>query len=339
MRFQQSSRRSLRDEFDDPKESGFFSALMKAPFFSKYRFAFIGGGLVLAVIGFSSLMISVMSPADAASAGQVPLVRADATPYKVVPEDRGGMDVPNLGTTVFDNLREDQGAAKVENLLAETDAQPMPKEKLFAGMKDQMQFASASRDFRGNESPLSAAEKRALQAEKNEEALEESAKPLPGNVQALPAEKLPAAPSDSKLVMPDPRSIDTEKVEEIGDAPAAPVTPTPQIEKIAPVAPIDQASRPKTDEPAPAPKPAPSGSTFIQLASIKNSSEAPSHWAKLKAEFSSLSGFDYRVRSADLGAKGTFHRIQAGPMSAEQAQKVCAAIKVRKPGACLIVKE
>jgi hypothetical protein len=51
-----------------------------------------------------------------------------------------------------------------------------------------------------------------------------------------------------------------------------------------------------------------------------------------------LSGAEYRVQRADLGAKGVFFRIQAGPMSKDSAKSVCDAIKASKPGGCVIVQ-
>ena len=51
---------------------------------------------------------------------------------------------------------------------------------------------------------------------------------------------------------------------------------------------------------------------------------------------SSLSGLKFRTQEAKL-AKGTFHRIQAGPMSKDSATSLCNEIKKKTPGGCLVV--
>jgi cell division septation protein DedD len=80
------------------------------------------------------------------------------------------------------------------------------------------------------------------------------------------------------------------------------------------------------------------GSYFVQLASVKSRDGADSEWGKLQKSFGSLNGLDYRVQEANLGDRGTFYRIQAGPMSKTSAGDICDAIKAQKPGGCLVVQ-
>lgn len=80
------------------------------------------------------------------------------------------------------------------------------------------------------------------------------------------------------------------------------------------------------------------GSHYIQLGSVSSESGAASEWNKLKRDHSTeLAGLSYRVQRADLD-RGTFFRIQAGPISKESAQRLCDSIKTRKPGACLVTQ-
>lgn len=98
------------------------------------------------------------------------------------------------------------------------------------------------------------------------------------------------------------------------------------------------APAPATEKPASIPAPAASGGTgYIQLAAVKSESEAAAQWAKFKAKNPELEGLSMRVQKADLGAKGVFYRIQAGPLSPEKSASTCSAIKSRG-GNCLIVK-
>ena len=80
-----------------------------------------------------------------------------------------------------------------------------------------------------------------------------------------------------------------------------------------------------------------SGSTYIQLASVKSDSDAKQKWSKLQSQYSALKTLSLRVSKADLGAKGVFYRVQAGPMSPTEASATCSKVK-SAGGDCLIVK-
>lgn len=90
----------------------------------------------------------------------------------------------------------------------------------------------------------------------------------------------------------------------------------------------------KIDNPKPA---SPAGTTYIQLAAVKSEAEASTQWARFKAKNPELSGLSLKVQKADLGAKGIFYRIQAGPLTADAAISTCAAVKSRG-GNCIIAK-
>src|SRR5690606_2405005 len=80
-----------------------------------------------------------------------------------------------------------------------------------------------------------------------------------------------------------------------------------------------------------------SGTHFVQLASIQDSSKAASEYKKMQAKYGALAGMGYRLQEAQIAGKGTFYRIQAGPVSKAAAEKACAAIKTQNPGGCLVV--
>lgn len=80
------------------------------------------------------------------------------------------------------------------------------------------------------------------------------------------------------------------------------------------------------------------GNYFVQLASVTSTSGAASEWGKLQKSYGSLlQNVSHRVKRADL-EKGTFFRIQAGPMSKDSANALCDKIKSQKPGGCLVTK-
>ncbi len=93
----------------------------------------------------------------------------------------------------------------------------------------------------------------------------------------------------------------------------------------------------KKEEPQKEIKPTPQGSSFVQLAAVKSDPEARTQWAKLKAKYPSLAALSLRVQRADLGEKGIFYRVQAGPTSADNAATICAKIKAAG-GSCVVIK-
>ncbi len=78
---------------------------------------------------------------------------------------------------------------------------------------------------------------------------------------------------------------------------------------------------------------------YVQLSSVTSEAGAQSEWSKLQASFVEyLAGQPHRVARADLGERGVYYRIQAGPYSKEAAVGLCEQIKAQKPGGCLVVQ-
>lgn len=124
---------SNRDEFD---EEGFIDNLLNrqgknAKPLPKARLlaAVCAAVVVLVLVIIVSIVWSGDSKVDEA---EVPVILAEGGAYKVEPEDRGGMDVPNKGSTVFENLKGTEGdsARQVENILEDAE-QPVKKGEVF----------------------------------------------------------------------------------------------------------------------------------------------------------------------------------------------------------------
>lgn len=125
-----------------------------------------------------------------------------------------------------------------------------------------------------------------------------------------------------------------EKPEKMAKAPEAIVEP---FEEEAAVSAIEPASG--MVSPAPKINAAPGG-YYVQLASVPSRSGTESEWGKLQKKFGSiLGGLKYRVQEASLGGRGTFYRIQAGPISRESADEICREVKAISPNGCLVVKK
>jgi hypothetical protein len=124
---------SNRDEFD---EEGFIDNLLNrqgknAKTLPKARLlaAVCAAVVVLILVIIVSIVWSGDSKVDEA---EVPVILAEEGAYKVEPEDRGGMDVPNKDSTVFENLKGTEGdsARQVENILEDAE-QPVKKGEVF----------------------------------------------------------------------------------------------------------------------------------------------------------------------------------------------------------------
>lgn len=124
---------SNRDEFD---EEGFIDNLLNrkgknAKPLPKARLlaAVCAAVVVLVLVIVVSIVWSGDSKVDEA---EVPVILAEGGAYKVEPEDRGGMDVPNKDSTVFENLKGTEGdsARQVENILEDAE-QPVKKGEVF----------------------------------------------------------------------------------------------------------------------------------------------------------------------------------------------------------------
>jgi hypothetical protein len=81
----------------------------------------------------------------------------------------------------------------------------------------------------------------------------------------------------------------------------------------------------------------PTGGWRIQLASAKSEDVAKSTWAKLQAAHGDvLASLKMQPTKVDLGDKGVWYRVQAGPLDEKQAAGVCSTLKGRKAD-CVVV--
>ncbi len=156
----------------------------------------------------------------------------------------------------------------------------------------------------------------------------EDAPPQPQTTQAEPMRE-PVASEDLVPVMEAPVSANA------GQSEITDISPAPVERQAAAEAEVAQAE-PAAGAATAAPKAIASGTHFVQLASITDKAKAATAYKELQKKFPALANMDYRVETADLGAKGIFYRIQAGPVAKVDADKACAAIKSAS-GSCLIV--
>lgn len=85
----------------------------------------------------------------------------------------------------------------------------------------------------------------------------------------------------------------------------------------------------------------PQGNYFVQLGSVSSQSRAEAEWKRLRTKYDNILTLDHkRIQRADLGSRGVFYRIQAGPVSKKAANNICDKLKnAGKPGGCLVVRK
>lgn len=137
-----------------------------------------------------------------------------------------------------------------------------------------------------------------------------------------------------KLVFADKPA--EKKAEELAKA-EKPADKKPVEKKTDEKKPADKKTAEKKAEPVGTPAVA-GASTYIRLGSYKNKAGASEDWVKFRRQYPQyLNGLDMRVVPVDLGAKGTFHRLEAGKLTAVRAKEICAAL-VKASGGCIVVK-
>lgn len=154
----------------------------------------------------------------------------------------------------------------------------------------------------------------------------------------------PAAPPQTESLLPDTAAAPRSPVQSsnelepptiatrppaasVPSAPAAPAKP-----QAAPAAPAAVASIPPASTAA-------GGNARIQLGAVRSREAAQKEWARLQKANSDLLGkLGLNISQANLGDRGTFFRIQAGPVGDQKAASdLCAKLKARKVS-CIIVK-
>ncbi len=295
---------------------------------------FASAALLLAGAAFAAIIITSYPSGD--KSGEPIVIKADTFAYKETPENPGGMDISNRDSTVFSSLEEAGVAepAPVENLLgAHDEAEKL--EQFAAQVEEAVEAEAQNVTALVDETVSDVAEEETIALQKIVETpVAEPSEEVLAAVEAEPAD-IPA-PVKPRIHKAGENPETLEFVRNVLDqkdgkkALAAPATNVAsdvatQAASIAPAAGMSGM--------AIAP-----GDSFVQLGSVTSASGAESEWGKLQKEFTVLDGVSHRVKSADLGERGTYYRIQAGPMSAESAKSLCDAIKAQKPGGCLIVK-
>jgi cell division septation protein DedD len=257
--------------------------------------------LAVAALGVAARHIFFGEAPKPQSVG-VPVIKADDRPIKTKPEDRGGMDVPNQDKLVYERMGTQADAGgQTERLL------PPPEQPQDPGAQ-----------------PRKPSIKPAFQTPPVKDA--SGAKPAAGD----PAIAAPTPPPPPAVALP--------QIQPPALSPAKPTTPAAKSANSPAVAkPAQQTAA--AAPPAPAKVSSAGGAWLVQLGALKTEGEAKSEWGRVKNANKDLLGdFGSDVVRVDLGEKGVFWRLRAGPMDEGQARSICASLAKRSQG-CIIAKK
>ena len=246
----------------------------------------------------------------------IPVVRADPAPFKVRPRDPGGMEIPDRDKLIYERLQGEGSETRVERLLPPPEAPirpPRAASEPASPVKESLPRVPSEAQVRAAVPPPPPIAREVARAPN-----EPIGEPTPEDSPPTDVETAPEGPVESA-----PRAVPPA---------GGPMKESPALAR-AP-APVAEAAPAKTDSGI-----EPASGYLIQIAAVREPERAEIEWERLQKQHpETLRGLKLFVARADLGDKGVFWRLRAGPFADETAAKNrCADLAKRKVG-CLVVK-
>jgi len=242
---------------------------------------------------------------DRQQSAEVPLVEAPTGPVRERPVDPGGRAIPNEDSTVF-SLVETPDDEPVADRPPPRPAQPVgPVAEGEAEMPMEKPLAEPG------DPPVASGDTEELLDGRSRLEVWNPDEPVP------PADRAQPSPESEPVPEPEPK-------------PRSGPETAPVAESVAESEPA------RETEPFAAPDAA--SSYRIQLGSLGTSEAARAEWQRLQQRYpDTLERLSLTVQRVDLGNRGVFFRIQAGPLDESAALSACDVIRESNPGGCLIV--
>ncbi|HZP09625.1 SPOR domain-containing protein [Methyloceanibacter sp.] len=327
----------------------------------KGKSAFMVGSALLGAIALGGALAFVYKQSGGGiGSEQPPVVTADNSPVKEVPDDPGGKEFPHKNKLIYDRLQngdeaendklvprqEDVAVPALPPAQTETAGLPTPVATTDLTTPSAAQAAVDSTAAGAAPAAVASADDTTDGGPRRVKTLKvhpdgSVEDPAPGTAAAaqgadsqtaaLPA---PAAPAPA-AAMPVPAA---------DPAPAAAAAPAPAPQQTAAMEPAPAAPKAKpAATQASATPAAATGSTkyVVQVGSKKNQTEALASFADMQQKYPSLLA-NYRpiVQKADLGTKGVWYRLRIGPIADKAAAaKLCSQLKAQGLPDCLVATQ
>jgi hypothetical protein len=264
---------------------------------------------------------------DANRSGIPPLIKADTSPVKVKPDNPGGAEIPFQDSTVYDRLSQGGQKPVVEKLLPPTET-PVTRPQPSAA-------ADAAIDPPLVDAPPMIVPQNLPQAPVTQlPATSPRTAPMPGT----PGAPLPDAASPTALA-PLPGAI-------IAQAPSPAVHPAPQAKPaVPPTAKPAGTAGPNSiaaliadaGSTAPATPKSAAGGYRLQLSAVRSPDAVAEEWGRLKHRYPELASLKSSSSKVEVAGKGTFYRVEAGPLDQATAKSTCTRLRGQGLG-CIVVQ-
>jgi cytoskeletal protein RodZ len=233
-----------------------------------------------------------------------PVERADLSPIKEAPIEPSGLQVPHQDVLVLRNIEDDDGVDAPVTLASAPEQPGAPAPRL---VEPDVPSARAVETTQLPPPPLI-----------RETGTLATVRPPPQTIAPVPAAAPPPlipATSSETPAAPEAMSLPTASTL----PQRAAVQPTPAVAQVAT-------------------SPANVGVFRVQLAAYRSPNAAATGWQTLQTRYEDLLGtLESTVVQVNLGERGVFHRLQAGPYTSRAtADNACTALRARNQ-ACLVV--
>jgi hypothetical protein len=261
--------------------------------------------------------------AGRAGSGQVPVVAADQTPEKVPPADQPAAQTQSQQETVYNQISPGSTAQQPEVLLPQPETPSTPPAPAASTT------APSTTTQSGAASVTAAPSVPAVPAPPPAAGSTTTGSTTTGNSAGTLTETLLPAESTTSTTAPattgQATTGQTTGTQTATTAPSAPAATDTQGTTA-----TDQAAT-GTAATAPAPAndaPTAAGNYRVQLAALKTEADAKTAWKRLAAKYPDILGpLAMHIEKVDLGTKGIYYRVQAGPFTDKNAARdVCAKL-------------
>ena len=245
-------------------------------------------------------------------------IRPTETPVKVLPENPGGLTIPDKDKVVYNRAAESTPAPVVENLFPEIEQPVLPAEVIEPENKEEVVLPPIfSEDTQEvvevlKEEPVvqDINTDQVVIENQQPEVQEEIALEVIEEKLAVPQEKPKEVVAEKKIEKPAPKAVEKEKTKPTKAVPAA-------------------EQKTKSSKPV----------WRAQLLSSASKEKVESSWKIIsKQHVALLSDMPYQIISATIPGKGTFWRLQVGEFSTkEMVVNLCTKLKKKKQE-CIPVK-